>query len=177
MLRKKQVLAVVGIVSVVVASLTVLVYAAWTPDQMANYMFNIGRHKIYQTNWILYNDIDPKVDDIKYAIDKLDFEVLTWEGTAIPGFSFGARLFVLVTHGGEPVTGLTGSNFQLFTIKVPGGGGVLAIDQVDDPATASIYILRLTAGTATWKAGEYFLELWVTQGTKKGATLSILTIT
>jgi hypothetical protein len=28
-------------------------------------MQNIGRHKIYQTNWILYNQIDPNVDEIK----------------------------------------------------------------------------------------------------------------
>ena len=61
MLSKKQFLAVAGVVCVVVASLTVLVYAAWDPQDMANYMFNIGRHKIYQTNWILYNEIGPKM--------------------------------------------------------------------------------------------------------------------
>ena len=60
MKKKKQALVGLGVVCVLLASFA-LVYAAWTPEQMANYMFNIGRHKIYQTNWILYNEIGPKM--------------------------------------------------------------------------------------------------------------------
>ena len=70
--RKKQVLAIAGVACIVFASFAVLVYAAWTPDDMANYMFNIGRHKIYQTNRILYNKIGPIVDVIDEKIDVVD---------------------------------------------------------------------------------------------------------
>jgi hypothetical protein len=60
-LQKKKFYAIIGI-SVIVLSSFALVYAAtWTPDDMAVYMQNIGRHKIYQTNWILYNEIGPKM--------------------------------------------------------------------------------------------------------------------
>ena len=60
MKKKIQVLVGLGAVCVLLASFA-LVYAAWTPEQMAAYMGNIGRHKIYQTNWILYNEIGPKM--------------------------------------------------------------------------------------------------------------------
>jgi hypothetical protein len=69
-LNKKKFYAIIGVLVVLFSSF-VLVYASvWTPDDMAAYMQNIGRHKIYQTNWILYNEIGPQLDDIQTELDK-----------------------------------------------------------------------------------------------------------
>lgn len=66
MQRRKQVLTVISIVWVIGISLTVLnVYAAWTPEDMADWMNNIGRHKIWGTHYIVKNEIKPAVEQIE----------------------------------------------------------------------------------------------------------------
>jgi len=59
--KRKQVLSVLAVCSIMFASFALVYAVAWTPDDMAVYMQNVGRHKIYQTNWILYNEIGPKM--------------------------------------------------------------------------------------------------------------------
>jgi hypothetical protein len=79
-LQKKKFYAILGISVIVLSSFALVYAAAWTPDDMAAYMQNIGRHKIYQTNWILYNQIDPKIDTIlDHSEQDLDYETLEIE--------------------------------------------------------------------------------------------------
>lgn len=68
MLKRKQALIGIGIlgwvIAVSVSFLYVFAPSPWTTQDMVDYMYNVGKHKIWQTNWILYNEIHPKVDDI-----------------------------------------------------------------------------------------------------------------
>jgi hypothetical protein len=115
--KKKKFYALLGVVCVVFASFAVVYAATWTPDQMADYMYNIGRHKIYQTNWILYNEIGPQVEEIFDSLT-LDVQIQTlaydttikddgsaWNmyDTSVGGSDTQSDVYALVTYAGEPI--------------------------------------------------------------------------
>ena len=81
MLKRKQVLTVVSVVCVIAISLTGLYVraATWTQEDMADWMYNVGRHKIWGIHYIVKNEIKPAVEQIE--------AMLTGESTRIPSSS------------------------------------------------------------------------------------------
>ena len=45
-------------------SVAVQAPSPWTTQDMVDWMYNVGRHKIWMTNYIVRNEIKPTVDDI-----------------------------------------------------------------------------------------------------------------
>jgi hypothetical protein len=89
-MQKKKFYTILGIMVITLSSFGLVYATVWTPDEMAAYMYNIGRHKIYQTNYILYQKISPQLDsmesdiaDIKEAltINVMESIYSSWTGS------------------------------------------------------------------------------------------------
>lgn len=66
MLKRKEFLTALCVACIAVMSLSTLVYAAtWTPEEMADWMYRVGRGKIWRTTYEVVNHIRPKVDDMQ----------------------------------------------------------------------------------------------------------------
>jgi hypothetical protein len=92
---------------------------------------------------------------------------------AHPGNRQPNYIVVSVTReNGEPVTGLTASNFKIDALIVGPGGALVVISRVAGGAQGFYYIDVVPVDPHTWVSGTYIFGVTVTRGTQKGQTLT-----
>lgn len=104
----------------------------------------------------------------------LDVKAFSEDTIAAPANRQPNYLVVSVTTAaGEPVTGLTVSNFKVDPVIVGPGGALVNIVDVTAGRLPGIYLVRVVPiNTETWKAGVYIFAVAVTRGTDKGQALA-----
>jgi hypothetical protein len=92
---------------------------------------------------------------------------------AHPGNRQPNYIVVSVTNqNGEPVTGLTATNFKVEALIVGPGGALVDISRVAGGAQGLYYIDVIPVQTYTWVSGTYIFGISVTRGAQKGQTLT-----
>jgi hypothetical protein len=95
---------------------------------------------------------------------------------AAPGNVNANYIVVSVTDSvGNPVTGLTATNFKVQPIIVGAGGALVNIESVAVPPyePPGFYIVRVVPISGqTWKSGTYIFAVAVTRGSDRGQNLA-----
>lgn len=95
------------------------------------------------------------------------------ENFAAPGNASDLVVNVSVTSSaGVPVTGLSSSDFQIGTPRVPAGGATATINSFATGGLSGCYSLRLRPSSGNWLAGTYLFNVRVDDGTDE-ATVNI----
>jgi hypothetical protein len=104
---------------------------------------------------------------------ELDVTAISENTIAHPGNRQPNYIIVSVSReNGEPVTGLSASNFKVYTLIVGPGGALVDISRVGGGAQGFYFIDVIPIGTQTWKSGTYIFGITVTNGAEKGQTLT-----
>ncbi|HRK81939.1 MAG TPA: hypothetical protein PLZ12_10840 [Saprospiraceae bacterium] len=103
----------------------------------------------------------------------LRIEALSEDTVAAPGNRQPSYIVAAVTDAcGEPVTGLSASNFKVDPCIVGAGGALVNITSVAPVRIPGTYIINVVPiRTETWKAGVYIFAVAVHSGTGQGLTL------
>lgn len=108
----------------------------------------------------------------------LNVQAVSEDTIAAPGNRLNNYILASVTDSaGDPVTGLTATNFKVDPMIVGPGGALVNIVNVTSGRLPGFYHINVVPiATETWKGGVYVFAVAATRGSDKGQALTTVTM-